>query len=166
MGYYSEIGIAMVKEDFEDLMKICEEKQSNKEYNKYNSLLLEIESCDHYYLSTWQNRVFNKEKKVCQNIGPTKTIVVLHYNFTKTSRGFDYLYDYISGEAKYGGCYARVGEETGDVEYEQFNNDEDIYIEWYEYVEPVSYVQILEDTKELNETGNFGQFIENLEKCS
>lgn len=150
MGYYSEIGIAMIKEDFENLLKICEEKQSDKEYDKYNSLLLEIESCDHYYLSTWEE----------------KTIIVLHYNFTKTSRGFDYLYDYISGEAKYGGCYARVGEETGDVEYEQFNNNEDIYIEWYEYVEPVSYVQILEDTKELNETGNFGQFIENLEKCS
>ena len=141
MGYYSEVGVAMFKEDFEQLLEETKEQTSPNDRDTYHSL---TEYCDHYYIDEWQDWVFDKkdEKMIRKYVGPVKTIVILHWNWIKSgAMGIQRIFDTVRQK---GGCFGRVGEETGDIEFEQYDPPglEGYGVEWYEYLEPQAYVQI------------------------
>ena len=158
MGYYSEIGVAMFKEDFEQLLKEC---KSNPDHQWTYKCLTEY--CDHYYFDTWQNWRWNKEHKKTENYGPIYTIVVLHWNFIKAGASdMQYIFRYIR---EHGGCYAGAGESIGDVWLETYDPpNKDIEVEWYEYIEPQSYVQIQARGEQYENLTDFMEDMDNAAK--
>lgn len=153
MGYYSEVGVAMFKEDFVTLFEQCE----NSKTPKHEDALFCLENCDNYYVDTWQPLKFNKELNKSVPNGPEETIVILHWTYIKAgSTGMQYIFDFIADN---GGCLTGVGEDYGDVWYEPYDKEGKENTDWYEYVEPRSYIKIERGI----ETGNFAQFLKNLD---
>lgn len=108
MGYYSEVGIAMKKADYEGLKRkinaLPKERNSLKEYVK--QLLTDADCIDPYTnLKEYAGKV-----------------VALHWKSVKWYMDddmpeVDFLMEYIRTLPDY--SYMRIGEETGDIEEER-----------------------------------------------
>ena len=151
MGYYSDVAIVMLEETFKGM----EHKFRTTNDKASEQAIWCIENCHTYYRDTYQpwrfNHILNKSEKV----GDPKPLVILHWDWIKAgSMGIQAIRDYV---LKYGGGYARVGEEIGDVEMEYQDPEGMDYVEWYDYIEPVSYVEIKE-AKEAKVYKDFKEF--------
>lgn len=108
MGYYSEVGIAMKKADYEGLKRKIDALPEGKADLKENveGLLLDADCIDPY-------------ADVKEYAGK---IVALHWKWVKWYMDddmpeVDFLMEYIRTLPNY--SYMRIGEETGDIEEEQ-----------------------------------------------
>lgn len=145
MGYYSEVGIVMPKTDFEELLYKVEKQETNKEKDAFACLT----NADHYYIDKAKSWTTKKEIEV----------IGLHYCCIKANGiGMDLIFNYIGAN---NGAIAIVGEETGDVTMDYYDKNED-EIEWYDYLEPMSYVEMKLGKTQIE---NFNKFIKEAKVC-
>ena len=160
MGYYSQVGIGMFKEDFERLLKKTKFGRTDELKAAYKCL---TEYCDSYVIDTYQETHYDADKKKYIPEGPEHKIVLLNWDWIKRyGIGMEYIKHYLETEIKHAATLIYVGEESGDVGKEEYNWDVDS-IPWYEYIEPISYIH-MERLETTEETGNFAEFINKLER--
>lgn len=111
MGYYSEVAIALPKEDFNKLEELCKKAEQEKEF--HNSIL------DY------------------SNLIESEDYVILHWDSTKWYRDFydvGLIMGFLENEAS-DYSYMRVGEDWEDIVYEPgdkgfFSLNRDIDLTW------------------------------------
>lgn len=137
MGYRSDVGIAMYEDDFKNLIE--ETKQHYSEKDKYKDAYLCLtEYCDSYHGGTWYEERAYDPKTGKLNTDKLVHIVILRwYDIKLYSSGMELIQDYIR---QHDGAIAWVGEAWDDVGFEDYD-ERGNGIEWYEFVEPVSYIE-------------------------
>lgn len=136
MGYYSEVGLAMPKKDYERLL--AETLQLRNQHDAYECL---TEYCNNY---SYVNYHYNEYDPILNRYKPNKNIpiIILHWFDIKiSSKGMNYILDFVE---THGGIISIVGEEIGDVEQEVYYGPNNEYedIEWNEFVEAYSMIEI------------------------
>ena len=137
MGYYSEVGVAMYKEDFVHLFDLASSRKEDKYTDAYNCL----EHCDQYYTDIWKEmRMDVDDNYKWKPTGKELEIVIMHWNFIKMyCIGMEVILDFV--REKGDGAIGWSGEEWEDVGFESYD-ERDTGIEWYEYMEPQSGINI------------------------